>query len=572
MLGPAMGAKSEVMRRIREDYGDFFELVDVKDLVEVLGITTVIADVSTTLRQKLPGLVSGDGEAVIAKRCGLHVSKPVRIWDIGYILFNFARKQFEAGVNTVLLALDSAVPFPARALTRIPRVAKSSSQIPDIDARVAEVEAAVSRLHAAVLTGRVDEALLHDTVDSDCLELIAFDGSKSLFQQLVLLSAVGVALHEGVRTNRLFIMGIQRKMQGDAASIIEANGWGTVSNDVLTLSDTHPWCEKTGLLSSHCTLHENKNAYVVSPAILQALVYQEAQYFPVLIKGRSVSLHVKGVDTSLEKDFLGPAIFGPGGFAAANEIESSSSCFFTGGDVDCYASAVLKMLMERWPDDLMLSTTTMHTYGKTGGQFEIVHDLHQLALLTVPHLTAFVAGCDYQTGFPGLGHRSALKQEVLSKLWWEDDMLMYNGTNMVSFDNTSDLTTAVHVRKNAFHPWLLEVLRGSRISRSEQDKMMAESNVATARERFQWYLGYLLNGDTTLWHHTKPYPLCKSIVCGSRTWVLPENEDGQILKKAWEEVERTMPSAVTREDPLQSHSIPMQVRKLNLTLGERLFG
>ena len=114
MLGPAMGAKSEVMRRIREDYGDFFELVDPKDLVEVLGISTVIADMSTTLRQKLPGLVSGDAEAVIAKRCGLHTSKPVRLWDIGYILFNFARKQFEAGMQTVLLALDSAVPFPAR--------------------------------------------------------------------------------------------------------------------------------------------------------------------------------------------------------------------------------------------------------------------------------------------------------------------------------------------------------------------------------------------------------------------------------------------------------------------------
>ena len=572
MLGPAIGAKSEVMRRIREDYGDFFELVDPKDLVEVLGISTVIADMSTTLRQKLPGLVSGDAEAVIAKRCGLHTSKPVRLWDIGYILFNFARKQFEAGMQTVLLALDSAVPFPARALTRIPRVAKSSTPIADIDARIAEVETAVSRLHAAVLTGRVDESLLHDTVDSDCLELIAFDGSKSLFQQLVLLSTVGVALHEGVRTNRLFIMGIQRKLQGDAASIIKANGWGSVSNDVLTLSNTHPWCEKTGLLSSHCTLHEQDNAYVVSPDILQALVYQEAQYFPVMIKGCSALLSVRGVDTSLEKDFLGPAIFGPGGFAAANGIESSTSCFFTGGDVDCYASAVLKMMMGRWPKDLLLSTTTMHTYGKTGGQFEIVHDLHQLAELTVPHLTAFIAGCDYQTGFAGLGHRSALKQDVLSKFWWEDDMLMYNGTLMVSFDNTSDLTTAVLVRKNAFHGWLQAVLRGSRISRTEQDKMLSESSVTTAKERFQWYFGYLLNGDTTLWHHTKPYPLCKALVCGSRTWVLPENEDGQILKNAWEEVERTMPSAVTREDPLQRHAIPMQVSKLNLSLGKRLFG
>ena len=61
-------------------------------------------------------------------------------------------------------------------------------------------------------------------------------------------------------------------------------------------------------------------------------------------------------------------------------------------------------------------------------------------------------------------------------------------------------------------------------------------------------------------------------MCGSRTWVLPENEDGQMLKTTWEEVERSMPPAVTREDPLQQYSIPMQVSKLNLNLGKRLFG
>lgn len=567
-----MGAKSVVMRQIREDFGDFFEVVGVNDLVEIMGLCNVIADVSTTLRQKLPGLVAGDGDAMIAKRCGFHTSKPVTIYNIGYILYNFARNMFDSGITTVVLALDSAIPFPARSLTRIPRVAKSSTQTPNIELRVAEVEAMVAKLYEALANGCIGEDLLQETLNSDCLELIAFDASKSMFQQLVLLAAIGVAQHEGVRANRLFIMGIQRKMHGDAASIIQNNGWGTVVDGVLTLSDSHPWCEKTGLLSSHCTIHSNKNSYVVSPDILQALVYQEAQYFAVLIKGCTLSLNIKGVDTSLEKDFFGPALFGPGGFAAANEIKSSESCFFTGGDVDCFASAVAKSLVKRWPEDLLLSTTTMHAYAKTGGQFEIVHDLHQLAVQTVPYLCGFVAGCDYQTGFPGLGHKSVLKQDILNKFWWEDGSLLYNGCEFMSFDNTSDLTTSVHVRKIAFRGWLGDVLRVSRISKSEQDKILTDSSVTTTRERFQWYLGYLLNGETSLWHHTKPYPLCKAIVCGSRTWVLPENEDGQMLKTTWEEVERNMPPAVTREDPLQQYSIPMQVSKLNLNLGKRLFG
>ena len=581
------------MQRVREDFGDFFEIVSVEDLVGVTGLNTVIADCSTTLRQKLPGLTSGDGEMMVAKRCGLHVSKPLRLWDIGFILFNFVNKLFNAGVHTVVIALDSAVPFAARALTRIARVAKTSSRIANMEDRVNEVQRRVDELYRALQADKLSEDMLDLTIDSDCCELIAFDGTKSVFQQLVLLTTVAVARHEGVRNHRLFVLGIQRQLHGSAQEIICRNNWGYLNDagDRLHVAEVHPWCEKTGLLATHCEMNETDGSYTVTPEVLRALVFQEAQYFSVLLERRSINLHVLGVDTSLEKDFFAPALFGPGNFAALNDIDSASSCFFTGGDVDCFASAVLQTVVGQWPSDLMLSTTTMHTYSKTGGYFEVVHDLKQLAPNVVPYMTGFVAGCDYQVriqhrqmlfflishqvGLSGLGHRSVLKHDLLKRMRYDNDTLLYNESPLFElrcYDYTTVLCTSVVVHAGCFKRWITDVVHGSRMSAKQKEEALCENRVTTTRLRMQWYLGYLLNGHTTLWHHTTAFPLCKATVCGSRTWVLPTNEDGALLQQVWKEVETTMHPLVTREDPLQRHAIPMQLHLLNLPLGRRLFG
>jgi len=81
----------------------------------------------------------------------------------------------------------------------------------------------------------------------------------------------------------------------------------------------------------------------------------------------------------------------------------------------------------------------------------------------------------------------------------------------------------------------------------------------------------LLNGHTTLYHHTVAYPSSGIVQCGRRKWVLPTDEDTMALKAMWEGVEQILPSSATQPDLRQEGAMPMQLSLLNTQLGRRLF-
>lgn len=505
-----------MMVEVRKAFPQFFTTQFIEDIPDV---DTFVVDGSTMLRQRLPGLAKGgsSADAIIASRCGLPTE--VKLRDVGWLLFSFVKTLLQEDTRedmTVVLGLDSAVPFPARAITRIGRVASSDTHIEDVDQRIKEVQQHVNALYHALLNDarRTHWAQMLDVeIHADCLKLIAYDGTKSIFQQLVLLCTVAVAVISGVR-GRLFVLGLQRHelydLDEDPQDIIAMYGWGTVDGNVLTLSNTHPWCTETGLLQSHCKKSAS-NKYVVSESVLDLLVFQEAQYQAVKIHGREVDLHVRGVDTSLEKDFLGvlpckrktvthirqtgASIFGPGNFAVRNNIKPSTSLWFGGGDVDCFSSAVLLSLVGGWPEGLKVSTTTMYKYSRTK-QFEIVTDLKQLSYGALPYLLGFNGGCDYCLGFFGYAHRSFLKLSLLNRINISEGRqndrytltMSYNDDPIVVLQNTSEETAGVRVCEQGYYAYMRDVIN----QRTAANTPVTDRSIEVARRRFEWFLGALI--------------------------------------------------------------------------------
>lgn len=301
-----MESKSQVLVAVRQEFAEFFNTMSLEDIE---GVETFIVDGSTLLRQRLPGLATGGSgaDAVIASRCGLPTQ--IKLRDVGWLLFSFVKTLLqERSDTTVVLGLDSAVPFPARAITRIGRIAKGDTQISNLDDRIAEVQSCVDDLYRGLCAGgRFTDAEMDREIHADCLKLIAYDGTKSIFQQLVLLCTIAVAANNRIY-GYFYVLGVQRHelydMDLEADDVIIRYNWGTYANGVLTLTDSHPWCTETGLLRTHCEkLADNK--YAVNERVMDLLVFQEAQYQAVKIHGRVVDMQVRGVDTSLEKDFLG---------------------------------------------------------------------------------------------------------------------------------------------------------------------------------------------------------------------------------------------------------------------------
>lgn len=488
-----MGSKSQVMVAVRQDFPQFFSTVPVEDID---GVDTFVVDGSTLLRQRLPGLATGgtSADALIASRCGFPTQ--IKLCDVGWLLFSFVKTLLQDRSNiTVVLGLDSAVPFPARAITRIGRIACSDTHITDLEARIADVQTNVDVLYRALYCGqRITTEMLNAEIHADCLKLIAYDGTKSIFQQLVLLCTIAVAAKDKVY-GRLFVLGVQRHemydMDLEADEVVARYGWGTFKNNELTLSDTHPWCPETGLLRSHCK-KIGESTYKVSDVVLDLLVFQEAQYQAVKVHHRLVDLQVRGVDTSLEKDFLAASVFGPGNFAVENELDPSTSLWFGGGDVDCFTSAVLLSVVGGWPEGLKLSTTTMHKYSRTK-QFEIVTDLKALSYSALPYVLGFNAGCDYCLGFFGYAHRSFLKLSLLNHVKITENKhgdrytltMSYKGKRIVVLHNTTDETTAVQVCEEGYFSYIDDVIK----QRVAATKAVTQSAIEVARRRFEWFLG-----------------------------------------------------------------------------------